>query len=101
VDQRPQSLTAHARLIADVGRALPQEKAGGSATVIYSLISGLAALGVGAVASFAASSEVGRLVLWAVVTGTTAIVAGVAYESRWVRGLSRSVVRWIQAAQRL
>lgn len=101
MDQRPRSLTAHMRMIGSAGRALPHEKAEGPVIVIYSLISGFAALGVGAAASFAASSEMGRLVLWAVVTGITATVAGAAYESRRVRDLSRSVVRWIQTAQRL
>jgi hypothetical protein len=95
-------MTAHVmRLIADDGRARQHEKSAGSATLIYSLLSGLVALGVGAVASFAASSEEAKLIVWSVVTGITAMVAGAAHESRWVRYLSRSVVHWIQSAQRL
>ncbi len=94
-------MTAHSRLIADDRRALRQEKSAGPAMLIYSLVSGLVALGVGAAASFAASSEEGKLVLWSVVTGITAVAAGAAHESRWVRGLPRSVVRWVLSAQHL
>jgi hypothetical protein len=102
VDQGPRSMTAHMmRLIADDGRARQHEKSEGSATLIYSLFSGLVALSLGAAASFAASSEEGKLVVWSVVTAITAMAAGAAYESRWVRDLSRSVVHWIQSAQRL
>jgi hypothetical protein len=94
-------MTAHARLVGDGGRVLRQGKAGGPATLIFSLVSGLVALAVGAVSSFAASSEEGKFVVWSVVTGITAAVAGVAYESRWVRDLSCPLVRWIQSAWRL
>jgi len=100
VDQGLRSTTAHARLVADGGRAR-RGRAEGPVTLIFSLVSGLVALGVGAVVSFAVSSEESKLVVWSVATGITAAVAGVAYESRWVRGLSCSVVRWIQSAQGL
>lgn len=98
VDQGLWPMTAHARLIAADRRAMQQEEAKGPALLLYSLVSGLVALGVGAVASFAASSEEGKLVLWSVVTGITAVTAGAAHESRWVRGLPRSVVHWILSA---
>jgi hypothetical protein len=94
-------MSARARLIADDGHALQQEKSEGPSILVYSLVSGLVALGVGAAASFAASSEEGKLVLWSVVTGITAVAAGAARESQWVRGLPRSVVRWILSAQHL
>jgi hypothetical protein len=102
VDQGPQSMTAHMmRLIADDGHTRQHEKSEGSSTLLYSLFSGLVALSLGATASFAASSEESKLVVWFVVTAITAMVAGAAHESRWVRDLSRSVVHWIQSAQRL
>jgi uncharacterized membrane protein YoaK (UPF0700 family) len=100
VEQRPRSLAANVRLVADDRSALRHEKVGSPAIVVYSLISGCGALGVGAVASFAASSAIGKLVLWMVFTTITAVTAGIAYESRWVRGFSYSVIRWIQSIDR-
>jgi hypothetical protein len=102
VDQGLRSMTAHMmRLIADDGGAQQHKKSEGAATLIYSLFSGVVALSLGAAASFAASSEEGKLVVWSAVTGITAMAAGAAHESRWVRDLSRLVVHWIQSAQRL
>ena len=87
------------RLAADDRRALQDEKSEGPAILVYSLVVGLIALGVGAVASFAVSSEGGKLVLWSVVTGITATTAGAARESRWIRYLSRSVAHWVHSAE--
>jgi hypothetical protein len=101
VDQGPRSMTAHVRLVAEERGGLRKEKSWAPFILIYSLAVGLIALGVGAVASFAASSETAKLVLWSVVTGITAVAAGAARESRWARELSHSVARWIQSAQRL
>lgn len=92
-------MTANIRLAADDGRPLQHGKSEASAIIGYSLVVGLIALGIGAVASFAASSEGGKLVLWSVVTGVTATAAGAARESRWVRHLSRSVAQWVRSAQ--
>lgn len=89
------------RLIGDDWDARKQEKPEGSAVLVYALFAGLLALGLGAVASFAASSEQGKLVIWSVVTGIAAIAAGVVHESRWVRYWFRLVARWFQTAQRL
>lgn len=95
-------MTAHIlRLIADDGGARKQAKLAGPAVLVYALSAGLLALGLGAVASFAVSSEQGKLVIWSVVTGITAIAAGAMHESRRVRYWSRSVARWFQTAQRL
>jgi hypothetical protein len=93
-------VTGHTRLLADDERVSSQEKAEEGAPLIYSLISGFVALGIGAVASFAASSEEGKLLIWSVVTGSIAVTAGAAHESQRVRNLSRSVVRWILSAPR-
>lgn len=99
MDQGPRSMTANMRLAADDRRALQDEKSEGPAILAYSLVVGLIALGVGAIASFAISSEGGKLILWSVVTGITAATAGAARESRWVRCLSRSVAHWVHSAQ--
>jgi hypothetical protein len=98
VDQGPQPRTAH--VMTGREHTQQQDKGDGPATLAYALFSGLGALGAGAVASFAASSAQVKLVVWSIVTGITAIAAGAAYESRRVRGLSRLVAAWIQAAQR-
>ena len=101
MEERPRSLAASVRLVADDRSALRHEKVGSPAIiVVYSLISGFTAVGLGAVASFAASSLLGKLVLWMVVTTTTAVTAGIAYESRWMRDISYSVIRWIQSIDR-
>jgi hypothetical protein len=89
------------RVFADGRRALHDERADSDVTLAYSLVAGFVALGVGAVTSFAASSEGGKLVLWSVVTAVTATAAGAARDSRWVRELSRSVADWIRSAQGL
>jgi len=53
-------------------------------TIVYFLISGIVSLMVGAAVSLAASGP-GRLALWSGVTATTAVAAGIAYESRLFR----------------
>jgi hypothetical protein len=54
--------------------------------VAYFLLAGIVSLTIGAAVSLAASGT-GRLALWAGVTGAIAIAAGIAYDSRLVRGL--------------
>lgn len=100
MNHRARSLAGNVRPVARESQLLRHEKVGSPAIVVYSLLSGCGALGVGAVASFAASSVAAKLILWMVVTSSTAIAAGVAYESRWVRGFSHSVIRWIQSVDR-
>jgi hypothetical protein len=52
--------------------------------IAYFLISGIVSLAVGAAVSLAASGTA-RLALWSGVTATTAVAAGIAHESRWLR----------------
>jgi hypothetical protein len=91
-------MTANVRL-ADDGRTAEDRKSGGPAILLYSVTAGLIAFSAGAMASFAASSEAGKIILWSVVTGITATAAGAARESRRVRYLSRSVACWVRSAQ--
>jgi hypothetical protein len=58
----------------------------------YFLISGIMSLAVGAAVSLAASGT-GRLALWSGATATTAVAAGIAYESRRVRTGIRAFIR--------
>ena len=101
MEQGSRSIATHMRVFAHGGRASQRERADSAVTFVYSLVSGFVALGVGAVASFAASSEGARLILWSSVTAVMAIAAGAARESRWVRELSRSAADWIRSAQNL
>jgi hypothetical protein len=52
--------------------------------IAYFLMAGIVSLMVGAGVSLAASGT-GRLVLWSGATATTAVAAGIAYESRLLR----------------
>jgi hypothetical protein len=52
---------------------------------LYSLMSGFVALLAGGLVSFAVAPPAGKIAIWGVVTGITAIAAGVGYESRFMR----------------
>lgn len=101
VDHSSRPFAANVRFVADDRRVLPRQKNIIPAIVIYSVVSGFASLTIGAVASFAASSGAGKLALWWIVTGTTASAAGIAYESRLLRGFRLSICRWLQLFDRL
>lgn len=72
-----------------------------SAMVTYSLASGFVSLTIGALFSLAASSGAGKLTLWAVVTGISAIAAGVGYESRFFRAWSLAVAWFLHQIDHL
>jgi hypothetical protein len=63
---------------------LAQRKLKPASAIAYFLITGIVSLMVGAGVSLAASGT-GRLVLWSGATATTAVAAGIAYESRLFR----------------
>jgi hypothetical protein len=53
--------------------------------IAYCLLSGIVALAAGAAVSLTISG-MGRIALWAAVTGVVAVAAGIAYDSRLVKG---------------
>lgn len=61
-----------------------QRKRRSASAIAYFLTAGIVSLMVGAGVSLAASGT-GRLVLWSGATATTAVAAGIAYESRLFR----------------
>jgi hypothetical protein len=69
--------------------------------VIYSMAAGFVSLTMGALSSLAASSGTGKLTLWAVVTGSSAIAAGIAYESRLSRSWCQAVSWFLHHVNRL
>jgi hypothetical protein len=88
--QRPTVTTAHR---ADNENFSRQRRRAPISPLLYSGISGVIALVVGAVVSLAVSGAV-RLALWAIVTAATAIAAGIGYESRLLDRSLAAVHRW-------
>jgi hypothetical protein len=83
VKRKPYLEVSSNEMYAGPGRPTQRKRAPISATV-YFLIAGIVSLMVGAGVSLAASGT-GRLVLWSGATATTAVAAGIAYESRLLR----------------
>jgi hypothetical protein len=88
--QRPTVPTAH---LADGESYSRQRRRAPISPLLYSGISGVISLVVGAVASLAASGAV-RIALWMIVTAATAIAAGIGYESRLLERSLAAVHRW-------
>lgn len=68
------------------GREGPRRRDGRALflAIAYFLLSGIVSLTIGAAVSLTTSGT-GRLALWLAVTGVSAVVAGIAYESRLMR----------------